>query len=78
MGCAAAKPAVDRLEEREGDRLRVIRINIQDPSGLELGERFGMVYTPTFVFFDAQGAEAWRAVGMVDPDKISALLDGMA
>lgn len=78
MGCAAAKPAVDRLEECEADRLRVIRVNVQDPSGRDLGERFGMLYTPTFILFDAQGAEAWRAVGMLDSDAVRSRLDRMA
>jgi thioredoxin-related protein len=78
MGCAAAKPAVDRLEERESGRLQVVRINVQDPSGRELGERFGMVFTPTFILFDTHGAEVWRTVGMPDIGKIVTLLDGQA
>jgi len=78
MGCAAAKPAVDRLEERETDRLKVIRVNVQDPSGRELGERFGMTFTPTFILFDRQGSEIWRTVGMLDSEAVSALLDRTA
>ncbi|MGA9191614.1 MAG: thioredoxin family protein [Anaerolineales bacterium] len=78
MGCAAAKPAVDRLEEKESDRLKVIRVNVQDPSGRELGEHFGMTFTPTFILFDALGAETWRTVGMLDGEEVSSRLDRMA
>ncbi len=78
MGCAAAKPAVDRLEQSETDRLHVVRVNIQDPSGRELGERFDMIYTPTFILFDAHGAEAWRTVGMLDSDAVRSRLDRIA
>lgn len=78
MGCAAAKPAVDRLEEWETDRLKVIRVNVQDPSGRELGERFGLTFTPTFILFDPQGAEAWRTVGLLDEAAVSSHLDRMA
>ena len=78
MGCAAAKPAVDRLEEKESDRLKVIRVNVQDPSGRELGEHFGMTFTPTFILFDPQGAETWRTVGMLDGEEVSSRLDRMA
>jgi len=78
MGCAAAKPAVDRLEKKESDRLKLIRVNVQDPSGRELGEHFGMTFTPTFILFDRQGAEIWRTVGMLDGEEVSSRLDRMA
>jgi thioredoxin-related protein len=77
MGCAAAKPVVDRLEEAESKRLRVIRVNVQDRSGLELGERFGMTFTPAFILFDRQGSQAWRTVGMLDVEAVLARLDQM-
>ena len=54
------KPVVDGLEQELAGRLRVIRLNVQDPVGKAFAGELGFRMTPTFVFFDAQGAEAWR------------------
>jgi thiol-disulfide isomerase/thioredoxin len=75
MGCAAVKPVVDRFEEQEVDRVRVIRVNVQDAAGRDLGARFGMEFTPTFILFDTDGSEVWRAVGRLDVKAIRARLD---
>ncbi len=53
-----------------GKKIRVIRLNIQEPVGMELAPVYGFEYTPTFIFFDAQGNELWRTVGMFDEQKI--------
>jgi len=37
---------------------------------MELAPMYDFQYTPTFIFFDAQGNEIWRAVGEFDPQKI--------
>lgn len=75
MGCAAVKPVVDRFEAQEVDRVRVIRVNVQDPAGRDLGARFALEFTPTFILFDADGSEIWRAVGRLDAQAIQARLD---
>jgi hypothetical protein len=31
-------------------------------------------YTPTFIFFDAQGNERWRSIGSLDVDQIQSSL----
>jgi thioredoxin-related protein len=38
--------------------------------GRELGLVYGFEFTPTFIFFDAQGNEVWRMVGQFDPQKV--------
>jgi thioredoxin-related protein len=53
-----------------GGRIHFIRLNIQENAGIELAPVYGFQYTPTFIFFDAQGNEIWRAVGEFDPQKI--------
>ncbi len=67
LACMAARPVVDRIERAYADRLEVTRLNIQDPVGQQLAAEFAASFTPTFIFFDAQGREAWRTVGAVDP-----------
>lgn len=53
-----------------GKPLHIIRLNVQEPVGRELAPVYGFEFTPTFVFFDAQGNEVWRTVGSFDPQQV--------
>ena len=64
------KPVVDGLEQELGGRLAIIRVDIQSAAGRELAPEFDFRYTPTFIFFDAQGVELWREVGSLDPQRV--------
>ncbi len=70
------KPAVDGLEQEInnevsiGKKIHFIRLNIQETVGMELAPVYDFEYTPTFIFFDAQGNEIWRTVGTFDPQKV--------
>jgi thioredoxin-related protein len=64
------KPVVDGLELELGDKVVFIRLNIQETVGRELAPVYGFEFTPTFIFFDAQGNELWRMVGNFDPQKV--------
>lgn len=72
----AARPIVDRLETDLEGRLIVIRVNIQQPAGRILGERYGLKYTPTFVLLDGEGRQLWRTIGAVDPIEVERSLEG--
>jgi thioredoxin-related protein len=61
---------VDGLEKEMGDRLEIIRVNIQSRAGRELAPVYNFEYTPTFVFFDSQGNEGWRSIGTLDVQKV--------
>lgn len=67
---------MDGIERQHGDKLEVIRLNVQEPAGHVLGDRYGFEFTPTFVLFDARGEEIWRSVGAIDPEAIRRLLEG--
>lgn len=67
MACTAIRPTVDALENEMSGKLKVIRLNIQDPVGRELTDAYGFNYTPTFILFDADGAELARQIGSLDP-----------
>lgn len=69
------KPIVDGIEKEYDGRLLVIRLNIQEEVGRELAPVFMFEYTPTFIFFDAQGNELWRSVGSLDIDKLRQSLE---
>ena len=51
------------------EQLLVISVDVQSSVGNELTREYGK-FTPTFIFFDANGDEMWRAVGSIDPEKV--------
>jgi thiol-disulfide isomerase/thioredoxin len=76
ISCTQIKPVVDQLEEELssqvsiGPQLHIIRVNIQENVGKDLGSVYGFQATPTFIFFDAQGNEVWRQIGNFDPQMV--------
>lgn len=76
ISCTQIKPVVDELEKELssevniGPQIHIIRINVQDSVGKELGSVYGFQATPTFIFFDAQGNEVWRQIGNFDPQQV--------
>jgi len=69
------KPVVDELEGELGDRLHIIRLNIQEDVGRELAPVYDFTFTPTFIFFDADGQEIWREIGGLDVQKVHESLE---
>jgi thioredoxin 1 len=70
LDCAALAPAVDQIEKEFGDRLHVIRIDLQSSVGRQLAPVYNFEFTPTFVFFTSDGTELWRQVGGIDADHV--------
>ncbi len=70
INCIRLKPTVDQLERELAGRLLIIRLNVQEPAGRELGRLYGFEYTPTFIFFDPQGRELWRQVGDLNVQRV--------
>ena len=64
------KPVVDELERELGGKLHFIRLNIQEDVGRELAPVYDFEFTPTFIFFDADGNEQWRQVGGLDTQRV--------
>ena len=61
---------MNELENELGDRILIIRVNVQEDVGRELAPVYGFGFTPTFIFFDAEGVETWRQVGGLDPQRV--------
>ncbi len=76
IDCTAEKPVVDGLENELGQKLHVIRIDIQDQIGRELAPVYNFEYTPTYIYFDARGAEVWRTIGEIDPQRVRDSVNG--
>jgi thioredoxin-related protein len=43
---------------------------MQSAAGSTLAPIYNFQYTPTFIFFDAQGKEVWRSVGQLDVNQL--------
>lgn len=71
----AAKPIVDGIERVHEGKLKVIRLNIQEPAGEALLERYDFRFTPTFIFFDENGEELQRWVGGIYSAEVKELLE---
>jgi thioredoxin-related protein len=61
---------VDGLESEMGNRLKILRINVQENVGRELAPVYDFEYTPTYIFFDAKGQEVWRSIGEIDAQHV--------
>ncbi len=71
----AAKPIVDGIERVHEGKLKVIRLNVQEPAGEALLERYDFRFTPTFIFFDENGEELQRWVGGIYSAEVKELLE---
>ena len=70
IACISIKPTVDELEKELDGQVHIIRLNIQDEIGMDLLPIYGFQFTPTFIYFDANGNELWRQVGEFDPQRV--------
>ena len=66
---------MDELENNLRDRILIIRVNVQEEVGRELVPVYGFNFTPTFIFFDAEGNELWREVGGLDTQRVRESLE---
>ncbi len=73
----AAKPIVDGIEREHKQQLTVIRLNVQDPAGEALLERYEFRFTPTFIFFDGAGDEIQRWLGAIDSAEVRQLMQDL-
>jgi thiol-disulfide isomerase/thioredoxin len=69
-GCLAVKPTVDRLEVEAGDRLQLIRLDIDEEPGKLLLKEYGVTFTPTFIYFDKDGKKIQESTLVLDRPRI--------
>jgi thiol-disulfide isomerase/thioredoxin len=74
--CIALKPTIDAIEDEFADRLIVLRIDAQEEVGRQFAQAYGFQYTPTFVYFDPNGVERWRLIGLFDEPRLRQELAG--
>jgi len=58
------KPLVEGLEKQYADKVEFRRLNVEtDQAGVELANKLGVQYVPTFLFVNSDGVIAKQIVG---------------
>ncbi len=73
--CMAMRPAMDRLEHDAGHRLQILRVNVKDPIGRQLAERYRVTFTPSFLLFNSYGSKEEEFTLMLDRARVIYWLD---
>jgi thiol-disulfide isomerase/thioredoxin len=73
--CMAMKPVMDRLEAEAGHRLQILRINVKEPIGIEIADRYGVTFTPTFLLFNSLGLREEEFTLVLDRARVLYWLD---
>lgn len=70
VACVALKPAVDQLEAEAGERLQIIRLDIDQEPGKAIMKEYGVLFTPTFLHFDKNGIKVRESALVLDRPRI--------
>ena len=73
--CMSMKPMLERLEHEVGHRLQILRVNVSDPVGLALADRYHVSVTPTFVLLNSAGQKDEEFTLFLDRARIRYWLD---
>jgi thioredoxin 1 len=65
--CRAQEPVLEEFAEHAGDRVRIVKVNVDEHE--RLARRFRIVGIPTMVLFD-EGRETKRLVGVHSLDRL--------
>jgi len=72
------KPLVEGLEKEYADKVEFRRLNVEtDQSGVELANKLGVQYVPTFLFVNSDGVIAQQVVGGQTAEQMKAQLDAL-
>ena len=66
---------MDRLAADWNGRVQVVRVNVHDSDNRPLLTRLGFRVTPTYILFDGNGREAWRATGIINPTEANRMVN---
>jgi len=72
VACKAMKPVLDELKDEYEGRCRIEIIDIGERP--DQGDRYGVDYIPTQLFFDRHGRQVYRHVGFMPKKDIVAKL----
>jgi len=80
MGCVTSLPAVrglsEQLQSMSSLQWRVLLLDIHAQPTSAMLERFAFLSTPTYILYDGQGQEVWRANRVPSPESLLEALRG--
>ena len=76
--CMLNRPLLERVESEAGHRLQVLRINSKDKIGMDIANRYGVTFTPTFLLFNGRGEKEQEYVFVIDRARVLYWLDKQA
>lgn len=53
----------------------MFHIDVTSPAERAVVREFGFEFTPTFIFYDANGQELWRSIGNLDLQRLDQNLE---
>ena len=71
--CKMTAPALDALKQRLGDRLRIIKIDIDNPHNTAVVARYGVRSVPTLMLWRS-GQLLWRESGARSADELEQIV----
>lgn len=70
------KPLVEGLEKEYAGKVEFRKLNVEtDSEGVELANKLGVQYVPTFLFVNSDGVISKQTVGALDKTQFKAALD---
>lgn len=73
-----AKPIVNGIEADYAEHVHVFRIDARDPANKSIIAQLGLRMTPTYVVFDHNAHEVYRAVGQLSRQSFDAVYGDIA
>jgi thiol-disulfide isomerase/thioredoxin len=72
------KPLVERLEQEYKDKVEFRKLNVEsDQAAIELANKMGIQYVPTFVFVNTNGVTSKSVVGEMTEQNMSSALEAL-
>jgi thioredoxin-like negative regulator of GroEL len=72
------KPLVEGLEKQYADKVEFRRLNVEtDQAGVELANKLGVQYVPTFLFVNSDGVISKQVVGGQTKAQLQQTIDAL-
>jgi len=72
--CKMMAPVLEELKRRYGERLRIIKLDIENRSNIQAVQRYGVRSVPTLMLF-RRGELLWRESGARSTDDMVRILE---
>ncbi|NTU70475.1 MAG: thioredoxin family protein [Coriobacteriia bacterium] len=72
------KPLVEGLEKQYSDKVEFRRLNVEtDQAAIELANKMGVQYVPTFVFANSNGIVSKNIVGAMTQENMKTSIEAL-